>query len=160
MRYLPIKSYDLVLLRKIMPIICIIVPWEFYFYNTGWGIKFSFFYANFDIIYGTLFVNVVKQLSMLSYGGLAPSFRTISWFLGALICVVVSINEFFREDLLKTLSLRTSGYLFILCSIFNLLGSFVVWSNSFRTIPVVFLFFLFAAYIYFYNSQRSISNKH
>lgn len=154
MNPLAINPSELVLLRKIMPIICIIVPWEFYFYSTGWGIKFSFFYANFDMTYGTLLVNVVEQLSMLSYGGLAPSFRTISWFFGALICVIVSVNEFFRADLFKTLSIRTSGYLLLLCSAFNILGSFAVWSGSFKAIPVAFLFLLFAAYICIYNSQR------
>jgi len=154
MKHLAINPSELVLLRKIMPIICIIVPWEFYFYSTGWGIKFSFFYANFDMAYGTLLVNVVEQLSMLSYGGFAPSFRTISWFFGALICAVVSINELFREDLLKTLSVRTSGYLLLLCSAFNILGSFAVWSSSFRAIPVAFLFLLFTVYIYIYNSPR------
>ncbi|WP_394697812.1 hypothetical protein [uncultured Methanomethylovorans sp.] len=135
-----------------MPLICIIVPWEFYFYNslysTGWGIKFSLFYVNFDMVYGTLFVDVAKQLSLLSYGGLAPSFRTISWFLGALICVVVLINENFKENLSETFSVRTSGYLLILCSAFNILGSFVVWSSSFKAMPIGFIFLLFTAYFF------------
>lgn len=152
MNHFHINPSERVLLRKIMPLVCILVPWEFYFYNvsysTGWGIKFSLFYVNFDMIYGTLFVNVVKQLSMLSYGGLAPSFRTISWFLGALICVVVLINESFKEDLSAAFSVRTSGYLFLLCSAFNILGSFVVWSSSFKAIPVGFAFSLFTAYIF------------
>lgn len=152
MTRLHIKASDIFLLRKIMPLICIIVPWEFYFYNslysTGWGIKFSLFYVNFDMVYGTLFVDVVKQLSMLSYGGLAPSFRTISWFLGALICVVVLVNENFKENLSETFSVRTSGYLLILCSAFNILGSLVVWGSSFKTMPIGFIFLLFTAYIF------------
>ncbi len=157
MNHLHINSLELVLLRKIMPILCIIVPWEFYFYNisysSGWGIKFSLLYVNFDITYGTIFVNVVQQLSMLSYGGLtpsllAPSFRTISWFLGALICMVVLINEIFKENLSETFSVHTSGYLLLLCSAFNILGSFVVWSSSFKAIPVGFAFSLFAAYVF------------
>lgn len=152
MTRLHIKASDIFLLRKIMPLICIIVPWEFYFYNslysTGWGIKFSLFYVNFDMVYGTLLVDVVKQLSMLSYGGLAPSFRTISWFLGALICVVVLINENFKENLSETLSVRTSGYLLILCSAFNILGSLVVWGSSFKAMPIGFIFLLFTAYIF------------
>lgn len=159
MNHLRINPSELVLLRKIMPLLCIIVPWEFYFYSTGWGIKFSLFYVNFDMTYGTFFVNVVKQLSMLSYGGIAPSFRTVSWFLGALICVVVLINEFFREDLSQAFSVRTSGYLLILCSAFNILGSLVVWSSSFRAVPVVFVFSLFTAYI-FLTANWDLSNKY
>ena len=152
MTRLHIKASDIFLLRKIMPLICIIVPWEFYFYNslysTGWGIKFSLFYVNFDMVYGILFVDVVKQLSMLSYGGLAPSFRTISWFLGALICVVVLVNENFKENLSEAFSVRTSGYLLILCSAFNILGSLVVWGSSFKAMPIGFIFLLFTAYIF------------
>ena len=152
MTRLHIKDSDIFLLRKIMPFICMIVPWEFYFYNglysTGWGIKFSLFYINFDMVYGNLVVNVVKQLSMLSYGGIAPSFRTISWFLGALICLIVLINENFKENLSQTFSVHTSGYLLILCSLFNVLGSIVVWSSSFKAMPIGFVFLLFTAYIY------------
>lgn len=152
MKHLHLNASDLVIFRKIMPLICIIVPWELYFYSVsysrGWGIKFSLFYANFDAIYGHLFVNVVQQLSMLSYGGLAPSFRTISWFVAALICVVVLITEFFREDLSSTFSVRTSGYLLLLCSGVNILGSLVVLSSSFKAIPIGFVFSLFTSYIF------------
>lgn len=152
MARLHIKSSDIFLLRKIMAFICMIVPWEFYFYNglynTGWAIKFSLFYINFDMVYGALVVNVVKQLSMLSYGWIPPSFRTISWFLGALICLVVLINKNFKENLSQTFSAHSSGYLLILCSVFNILGSIVVWSSFFKAMPIGFVFLLFAAYIY------------
>lgn len=43
MKKLLLKPSELVFLRNIMPIVCVIVPWEFYFYATGWGYNFPFF---------------------------------------------------------------------------------------------------------------------
>ena len=111
---------DISILRKLLPIICILVPWEVFFYTSdfsnGWGIKFSLFYANFDSQYGTLFVDVIKQLGMLSHGGVLPSVRTIAWFMAALISVILLVYELSKEELEFKFKNSTVAAAFLACS--------------------------------------------
>lgn len=142
---------DFSILRKTLPIICLLVPWEVYFYTSdfskGWGLKFSVFYANFDSQYGTLFVNLVKQLGMLSYGGLLPSIRTIAWFMAALISVILLVYELSKEELDFELKNSTVVAAFIACSALTLISSMAVWNASFKAIPIAPVFFALGAYL-------------
>ncbi|MEZ5335697.1 MAG: hypothetical protein R2741_10870 [Methanolobus sp.] len=86
-----------------MPIICLVIPWEIYFYSSyssGWGIKFSVFYANFDEMYGTIFVDLLKQMSLLSTGGFLPSVRTLTWIFASILCISLAIYELSKEMLI------------------------------------------------------------
>ena len=147
MKELNITKNDIPALRKLLPLVCLIVPWEIYQYGTGWGIKFSLFYLNFDMTYGTLAVNVLKQLTMLSYGGFAPSIRTVFWALAAVLCVGIFVYEMLREQLEYELSIKMLGAGLIICGILLAVSSFIVWSDAFRAIPVGFGFFAVGGYL-------------
>lgn len=161
MQNIKISPSDILLLRKILPIICLIVPWEFYFYtsdySTGWGIKFSVLYTNFDAQYGTLFVDLMKQATLLSYGGFLPSIRTIAWFMAALLCIVIVLYEVFRENIEIHLNIRTIGVLLLACAVLTLLSSVAVWNSSFWTIPIAPAFFAFSGYLLLHTDRYGYS---
>ena len=123
------------------------MPWEIYQYSSGWGIKFSLFYLNFDMTYGTLAVNVLKQLTMLSYGGFAPSVRTISWALAATLCVGIFVYELAREQIEYKVSVGIPGAGLLVCGVLLTVSSFVVWSDAFRAVPIGFGFFALCGYL-------------
>ncbi|MDK2938887.1 MAG: hypothetical protein PWQ51_1051 [Methanolobus sp.] len=150
MRFLRIKPDDMKLLRKIMPFICLAIPWEIYFYSAyseGWGIKFSVFYANFDINYGTIFVSIIKQMTLLSMGGFLPSIRTIGWILASLICIGLAAYELFKDRIENEINTKTAAYMLIVCGILSLISSLAVWNSSFKTLPIAPLFFGAFGYI-------------
>lgn len=151
MTHIKIQPQELPLLRKLLPVICLAVPWEFYFYtssySSGWGIKLSVLYANFDSQYGTLFVDVTRQLSMLSYGGFLPSVRTIAWFLASLLCITLAFYELSRDQLEIKIKAKTTGLMLIACACLTLASSLAVWNNAFRTIPLAPIFFGLAGYL-------------
>ena len=147
MKELPITQNDISALRKLLPLICLIVPWEIYQYGTGWGIKFSLFYLNFDMSYGTLAVSVLKQLTLLSYAGFAPSIRTISWAVAAALCIGIFVYELLREHVEYKMSIKILGAGLIVCGILLAMSSFVVWSDAFKAIPVGFGFFAVGGYL-------------
>ncbi|MCL7411379.1 MAG: hypothetical protein P1P69_02010 [Methanosarcinaceae archaeon] len=147
MKELPITQNDIPILRKLLPLVCLIVPWEIYQYGTGWGIKFSLFYLNFDMTYGTLAVNVLKQLTMLSYGGFAPSIRTIFWAVAAALCVGIFLYELAREHMEYEVGIKMLGAGLIVCGILLVVSSLIVWSDAFRAIPVGFGFFAVGGYL-------------
>ncbi|MDW7731584.1 MAG: hypothetical protein SCH66_04025 [Methanolobus sp.] len=148
-------------MRKILPLICLIVPWEFYFYtsdySTGWGIKFSVLYTNFDAQYGMLFVDLMEQTTLLSYGGFLPSIRTITWLMAALLCIVVMFYELFRENIEIHLNIRTIGILLLACAVLTMVSSVAVWNSSFRTIPVAPVFFTFSGYLLLHADRHGYS---
>ncbi|WMW26311.1 hypothetical protein RE474_06260 [Methanolobus sediminis] len=150
MRNLKIKPDDMKLLRKIMPFICLAIPWEVYFYSAysqGWGIKFSVFYANFDIIYGTIFVGIIKQMKLLSMGGFLPSVRTLGWVIASFACIGLAAYELFKDNIEIDIDTKTAGYILILCGILSLISSLAVWNSSFKTLPIAPLFFWVFGYI-------------
>ena len=147
MKELSITKTDIPVLRKLLPFVCLIVPWEIYQYSTGWGIKFSLFYLNFDMIYGTLAVSVLKQLTMLSYGGFAPSIRTIFWALAAALCVGIFVYELAREQVEYKVSVMMLGAGLLVCGALLAVSSFVVWSDAFRAVPIGFGFFAVCGYL-------------
>ncbi|TGC08963.1 hypothetical protein [Methanolobus halotolerans] len=157
MQNIKISPEDIFLLRKILPLICLITPWEFYFYtsdySSGWGIKFSVLYANFDVQYGTIFVDLLKQLTLLSYGGFLPSLRTITWSMAALLCIAVVFYELFRQNIEMELSIRTIAILLIACAVMTLISSTAVWNSSFSTIPIAPIFFAFSGCLLLYASS-------
>jgi hypothetical protein len=145
-----IKPGDVKFLKKIMPFICLAIPWEIYFYSAyseGWGIKFSVFYANFDINYGTIFVSVIKQMSMLSIGGFLPSVRTLAWVLASFICIGLAAYELFEDRIESEISNKSAGYIFIICGILTLISSLAVWNSGFKTLPIAPLFYGTFGYI-------------
>jgi hypothetical protein len=145
-----IKTGDVKFLKKIMPFICLAIPWEIYFYSAyseGWGIKFSVFYANFDINYGTIFVSVIKQMSMLSIGGFLPSVRTLAWVLASFICIGRAAYELFEDRIENEISNNTAGYILIICGILTLISSLAVWNSGFKTLPIAPLFYGTFGYI-------------
>ncbi|MBN2487641.1 MAG: hypothetical protein JXA98_01285 [Methanosarcinaceae archaeon] len=151
MTILPIKSKEVPLLRRLLPLICITVPWEIYQYNigwtAGWGIKFSLFYLNFDMTYGTIVVSVLKQLTMLSSGGVAASIRTISWAAASLLCVVIVAYELLRDKVEYDVSTRMTGMGLLVCGTLLAVSSFAVWNEAFKAIPVGFGFFAVCGYL-------------
>lgn len=147
MTNLPIKPKEVSLLRRLFPLICITVPWEIYQYSTGWGIKFSLFYLNFDMTYGTIAVSVLKQLTMLVYGGFAPSIRTISWAAAAVLCVIIVAYEFLREQVEYDVSTRMIGVGLLVCGTLLAVSSFAVWNEAFKAIPVGLGFFAVCGYL-------------
>lgn len=147
MKELPITKNDIPILRKLLPLVCLIVPWEIYQYSTGWGIKFSLFYLNFDMTYGTLAVNVLKQLTMLSYGGFAPSVRTIFWALAAALCVGIFVYELAREQIEYEVSIKMLGAGLLVCGTLLAVSSFIVWSDAFKAVPIGFGFFAVCGYL-------------
>ncbi len=155
-----IRPQEIPILRKLLPVICFIVPWEFYFYTStysnGWGIKLSVLYANFDYQYGTLFVDVVRQLSMLSYGGLLPSIRTIAWFMASLLCIILVCYELSRDQLELKFGIRVTGIALIACGLLTLASSIAVWNDSFKTIPVAPVLFGLTGYILLHAEEWSL----
>ena len=147
MKELPITKNDIHILRKLLPLVCLIVPWEIYQYSTGWGIKFSLFYLNFDMTYGTLAVSVLKQLTMLSYGGFAPSVRTVFWALAAALCVGIFVYELAREQIEYEVSVKMLGAGLLVCGTLLAVSSFIVWSDAFRAVPIGFGFFAVCGYL-------------
>ena len=147
MKELSMTQNDISALRKLLPLVCLIVPWEIYQYGTGWGIKFSLFYLNFDMTYGTLAVSVLKQLTLLSNGGFAPSIRTISWAVAAALCVGIFVYELLREHVEYKMSIKILGAGLIVCGILLVVSSFVVYCDAFRAIPVGFVFFAVGGYL-------------
>lgn len=145
------NARDYSILRKILPMICALVPWEIYYYisnfSKGWGIKFSVFYANFDSQYGTLFVDIIKQLGLLSHGGFLPSIRTIAWFAASMMCVALLIYELSNEELQFELKNSTIAAIFFISSALTLVSSLAVWGDSFKTIPIAPFFFAMAGYL-------------
>jgi hypothetical protein len=145
------SSRDYSILRKLLPIICLFVPWEIYYYTAqfskGWGIKFSLFYANFDTQYGTLFVDIVKQLELLSSGGFLPSVRTITWFIAATLCVILVVYELFGKELDFKVKESSIAAIFISCAILTSISSLSVWNDAFKTIPIAPFFFLAGGYL-------------
>ena len=157
MEKIKIKPNDIPLLRKTLPLVCLLIPWEVYFYtgdySRGWGLKFSVLYANFDMQYGTIFVNLIKQLELLSYGGLLPSIRTISWFMAALLCLVLAIYELSREEIEIKLGNSTLVRGLFICAALTLISSLAVWNSSFRTIPIAPFFFFAGGYLLLYANK-------
>ena len=147
MKELPITRNGIPALRKLLPLVCLIVPWEIYQYSTGWGIKFSLFYLNFDMIYGTLAVSVLKQLTLLSNGGFAPSIRTIFWAVAAALCVLIFVYELAREYVEYEVSIKMLGAGLLVCGTLLAVSSFVVWCDAFKAIPVGFGFFAVGGYL-------------
>ncbi|WP_342303839.1 hypothetical protein [Methanolobus sp. ZRKC5] len=152
-----ITHTDTNLLRKIMPLICLTIPWEVYFYSTGWGIKFSVFYANFDLVYGTFFVNIFKQMTLLSYGGFYPSIRTLAWITGAIFCIVLAIYELLKEEIKKDYGTRTTAIALISCGILTFISSVAIWNSDFKTLPVAPLFFIAFGYLLLQTDKRKIN---
>ncbi len=137
--------HEIKLLRKIIPIICLAIPWEVYFYSsytTGWGIKFSIFYANFDAQYGTLFVSVIQQIGLLSNGGFLPSVRTLAWAIASFMILAVGIYELIKENIEIKIGNATEAYVLIICGILTLISSMAVWNDAFKTLPIAPLFFI------------------
>ncbi|WP_406655903.1 hypothetical protein V7O62_08655 [Methanolobus sp. ZRKC2] len=163
MNNIKISPKDIPLLRKILPLVCLTIPWEFYYYtgdySKGWGIKFSVLYANFDSQYGTLFVDIVKQMTLLSYGGFLPSLRTITWFIAALMCIAIVLYELFRENMEIKLSIRTTGIILLVCAFLTLISSAAVWNSSFKSIPVAPIFFALSSYLLLQTSRTKYSEK-
>jgi len=163
MDHIKISPKDIFLLRKLLPFICLVVPWEFYFYtsdySTGWGIKFSVFYANFDAQYGTLFVDIMKQLTLLSYGGFLPSVRTLTWSMAALLCIIVVFYELFRENIEIKLSMQTTGILLLIGAFLTLISSVAVWNSTFKTIPIAPIFFACSGYLLLHMGKRTDAKK-
>ncbi len=149
-----ITHRDTNLLRKIMPFICLTIPWEIYFYSTGWGIKFSVFYANFDITYGTLFVSIFKQMTLLSYGGFLPSIRSLAWIAGAILCLLLAVYELLKEEMKKDYGTRTTGIALISCGILTFVSSVAIWNSDFKTLPVAPLFFIAFGYLLIQADKR------
>lgn len=150
MQNLRITRNDVAVLRKIVPLICLVIPWEIYFYSaysSGWGIKFSLFYANFDINYGTIFVSIIKQISLLSMGGVLPSIRTLAWVIASLICIGLVVYELVKDRIEKELDIRMTGYILIACSVLSLTSSLAVWNSTFKTLPIAPVFFAVFGYI-------------
>jgi hypothetical protein len=151
MQQIKISPHEVPLLRKLLPLICLVVPWELYFYtstySSGWGIKLSVLYANFDNQYGMLFVDVTRQLSMLSYGGLLPSVRTLAWFVASILCILLVCYELSRDQLELKISTRTTAIVLIGCGCLTLVSSMAVWNDSFRTIPLAPVLFGLSGYI-------------
>ncbi|MCQ6961650.1 hypothetical protein [Methanolobus chelungpuianus] len=147
-------------MRKLLPVTCLAVPWELYFYtssySSGWGIKLSLLYANFDSQYGTLFVNVIRQLSMLSYGGFLPSLRTGAWFLASMLCIILVFYELSRDQLEFRIRTGTTGVMLIVCAVLTLVSSLAVWNSSFMTVPIAPAFFGLAGY-FLLSAERSSS---
>ena len=161
MRNLRLKPDDIKLLRKIMPFICLAVPWEVYFYSAysqGWGIKFSIFYANFDMNYGTIFVSVIKQMTLLSMGGFLPSVRTLGWVLTSFICIGLAAYELFKDKIENEIDTKTAGYILIACGCLSLISSLAVWNSSFKTLPIAPLFFGAFGYILLQAARNDIVN--
>ncbi len=150
MQEIKIKHSDANLLRKIMPLICLIIPWEVYFYSnysSGWGIKFSAFYANFDATYGTIFVDLFQQMSLLSNGGFLPSVRTLGWIFGAILCVALAIYELSRKNIELVLETKTTAHILIACGILTAISSLAVWNSTFKTLPIAPFFFIAFGYL-------------
>ncbi len=145
------SPHDISILRKIMPIICILVPWEVYYYigdySKGWGIKFSLFYANFDSQYGNIFVDMIKQLGLLSYGGFLPSVRTITWFVAAILCIALLVYELSKKSLELELKNSNIAAVFIACAILTLVSSLAVWNSAFKAFPIAPFFFSLGGYL-------------
>lgn len=159
MVHIKIQPQEIPLMRKLLPVICLAVPWELYFYtssySSGWGIKLSVLYANFDRQYGTLFVNVIQQLSMLSYGGFLPSLRTVAWFLASMLCIMLVFYELSRDQLEFRIRTGTTGVLLIVCAVLTMVSSLAVWNGSFRTVPIAPAFFGLAGYFLLHAEQWS-----
>lgn len=159
MTHIKIQPHEIPLMRKLLPVVCLAAPWELYFYtssySSGWGIKLSVLYANFDSQYGTLFVNVIRQLSMLSYGGFFPSLRTVSWFLASMLCIILVFYELNRNQLEFRIKTSTTGSLLIVCALLTLVSSLAVWNDSFRTVPIAPLFFGLAGYLLMHAEEWS-----
>lgn len=163
MQNIKISPDDIPVLRKMLPLLCLLVPWEFYFYtgdySNGWGIKFSVLYANFDAQYGTIFVDLMKQMTLLSYGGLLPSIRTITWFLAALLCIVIVFYQLFRENIEIKIDIRTTGIILLTCALMTLVSSIAVWNSNFKTIPLAPIFFALSGYLLLYASKQESKNE-
>ncbi|SFM69976.1 hypothetical protein [Methanolobus profundi] len=162
MKALDIKPHELDTLKKLMPVICLSIPWEIYFYSnysTGWGIKFSVFYANFDDIYGTIFVDLIQQSSLLSYGGFLPSVRTLGWIFAAILCIALAIYELSKENIELELETRTTAHILILCGILTFISSIAVWNSSFKTLPIAPFFFLAFGYLLLVSDKNSSTVK-
>lgn len=147
---LKVNSIDTKLFEKYLPIIALIIPWEIYFYSGyshGWGIKFSLFYSNFDDIYGTLFVNIIQQMSLLSYGGVLASARTVGWILSSILCIVLAVYELLRPGIRIKFHENLTADVFTICGIFMLVSSLSVWNSGFQTLPIAPFFFGGCSYI-------------
>jgi hypothetical protein len=159
MQQIKISPHEVPLLRKLLPLICLAVPWELYFYtstySSGWGIKLSILYANFDNQYGMLFVDVTRQLSMLSYGGLLPSVRTLAWFIASILCIILVCYELSRDQLELKTSTKTTAIVLIGCGCLTLASSMAVWNGSFRTIPLAPVIFGLSGYIMLHAEEWS-----
>ncbi|MCK5341756.1 MAG: hypothetical protein KAR20_00040 [Candidatus Heimdallarchaeota archaeon] len=84
---------------------------------------------------------------MLSYGGFAPSVRTISWALAATLCVGIFVYELAREQIGYKASVGIPGAGLLVCGILLTVSSFVVWSDAFRAVPIGFGFFAVCRYL-------------
>ncbi|WMW21658.1 hypothetical protein RE476_09705 [Methanolobus mangrovi] len=150
MQEIKINHSDTTLLRKIMPLICLAIPWEVYFYSnysSGWGIKFSVFYANFDIIYGVIFVDLFQQMSLLSNGGFLPSVRTLGWVFGAILCIALTVYELSKANIEFELETKITAHMLIACGILTAISSVAVWNSTFKTLPIAPFFFIAFGYL-------------
>jgi hypothetical protein len=158
MKKMELKPGELDIMKKIMPLICLIIPWEVYFYSnysSGWGIKLSVFYVNFDDIYGTIFVNLFQQMSLLSNGGFLPSVRTLGWIFAAILCIALAIYELLRENIEIELETKTTAQIIIACGILTTLSSIAVWNNSFKTLPIAPVFFFSFGYLLLHSDRKT-----
>jgi len=92
-------------------------------------------------------VSVLKQLTLLSYGGFAPSIRTITWAGAAALCVLIFVYELAREQMEYELSSKMIGMGLLVCGVLLVVSSFIVWSDAFKAIPVGFGFFAVCGYL-------------
>ena len=162
MKDIAIKTDEIGLLRKILPVICLLVPWEAYFYSnysSGWGIKFSVFYANFDIIYGTIFVDLFQQMSLLSNGGFLPSVRTLGWVFASILCIALAIYEISKDNIELEIGLetKTTAHVFIACGVLTAISSLAVWNSTFRTLPIAPLFFFGSGYLLLRSDKKQLA---
>ncbi|WP_340820097.1 hypothetical protein [Methanolobus sp. WCC4] len=165
MKSIDIEPGEINLLRKILPAICLIIPWEVYFYSayysSGWGIKFSVFYANFDGTYGTIFVNIFQQMALLSNGGFLASVRTLGWIFGAFLCITLVIYELAKDTIEMDIELRTktTAHALISCGVITAISSFAVWNSAFKTLPIAPFFFIGFGYLLLHLEEKQVASE-
>jgi ABC-type Fe3+ transport system permease subunit len=98
--------------------------------------------------YGTIAVRVLKQLTMLAYGGFAPSIRTISWAAAAVLCVAIVAYELLRDKVEYDVSNRMIGLGLLVCGTLLAVSSFAVWNEAFKAVPVGFGFFAVCGHLF------------
>ena len=141
-------------LRKILPLVCLIIPWEYFsndlLHPDIWGFKFSLF----TIVFGFYdhFQTFIQYMSNYNLQSILTDIRMLSWLFGTIISILLVVYELLRETLNIDFNTKTTAYAILVCGILSAISFVSRGSSSWTAFPIAPFFYVVFANMLLKNS--------